>query len=154
MRDLFGEPQRWGQTLRSMLWTHTSAQLPAFEGDRLISLPVQCSYDFNVAATKYFYALEGGEVPLVLLFSGTVFYRDPDTGALQIDQMPWSKEAACRLPVAALAGDDGSLLPEQRLAASRPRRVRRLLPLQAAGRLHDLGAGAGKPARAPDGDRA
>ncbi|MGI8549897.1 MAG: DUF6084 family protein, partial [Dehalococcoidia bacterium] len=57
-----------------------------------------CTYDFNVAATKYFYALEDGEVPLTLLFSGTVFYATED-GQLQISQVPWEKEASFRLPV-------------------------------------------------------
>ena len=47
--------------------------------------------------TKYFYALEAGEVPLTLLFSGTVFYAV--NGVLQIAQIPWDKEAAYRLPV-------------------------------------------------------
>ena len=32
-----------------------------------------CTYDFEVAATKYLHALDDGEIPLVLLFSGTVF---------------------------------------------------------------------------------
>lgn len=95
--ELFGERHRWSETLRSMLWTHTSVQVPAFETDRVVSLPVECSYDFNVAATKYFYGLEGGEVPLSFLFSGTVFYRDG--GSLQMDQISWSKESSYRLPV-------------------------------------------------------
>jgi hypothetical protein len=97
--ELFGETHRWSETLRSMLWTHASVQVPAFDADRIVSLPVECSYDFNIAATKYFYGLEGGEVPLVLLFSGTVFYRDADEGSLQMDQISWSKETAYRLPV-------------------------------------------------------
>ena len=97
--ELFGEMHRWSETLRSLLWTHTSVQVPAFETDRVASLPVECSYDFNVAATKYFYGLEGGEVPLALLFSGTVFYRDAEGGSLQMDHIAWSKEANYRLPV-------------------------------------------------------
>jgi len=74
------------------------------ELDRLVELfgeahlPVPCSFDFNVAATKYFYGLESGDVPLTLLFSGTVFYRDAEDG-LQMDQISWSKQAEYRLPV-------------------------------------------------------
>jgi hypothetical protein len=64
-----------------------------------VSLPVECSYDFNIAATKYFYGLEGGEVPLLFLFSGTVFYRDTNEGSLQMDQISWSKETTYGLPV-------------------------------------------------------
>lgn len=97
--ELFGEKHRWSETLRSMLWTHTSVQVPGFTDDRVVNLPIECSYDFNVAATKYFYGLEGGDVPLTLLFSGTVFYRDAGGGPLQMDQISWSKETAFRLPV-------------------------------------------------------
>lgn len=97
--DLFGEPTRWGQTLRSMLWTHTSMIVPPFTGRTLVDLPVPCSYDFNVAANKYFYALEDGVVQLSLLFSGTIFHTaDPD-GTLQVSPISWEKEAEYRLPV-------------------------------------------------------
>jgi hypothetical protein len=95
--DLFGEPDRWSQTLRTMLWTFTNVVVPPFTGSTVVDLPVPCTYDFNVAATKYFYGLEAGEVPLTLLFSGTVFYAV--NGALQIAQIPWDKEATYRLPV-------------------------------------------------------
>src|SRR5262249_35234907 len=96
--DLFGEPARWGQTVRSMLWTHTSVVVPSFTGSIVADLPLPCTYDFNVAAAKYFYALEAGEVPLTLLFSGTIFYEGAD-GGLQVAQVPWDREAAFRLPV-------------------------------------------------------
>lgn len=98
LAELFGEPSRWRETLSSMLWTHVTLQVPAFEGECIIDLPVQCSFDFNIAATKYFHGLKGGEVPLSLLFSGTVFYRDAD-GFLQMDQISWSKQSDFRLPV-------------------------------------------------------
>ncbi len=96
--DLFGEPDRWGQTLRAMLWTHTSLVVPRFTGRTVVDLPVPCTFDFNVAATKYFAALEDGEVPLCLLFSGTIFYIN-DEGFLQVSQISWEKEANYRLPV-------------------------------------------------------
>ena len=101
--DLFDTPDRWGQTLRAMLWTHTSVVVPPFTGSAVVDLPVPCTYDFNVAAAKYFYALEDGEVPLCLLFSGTVFHAAED-GALQVAQIPWEKEAHFRLPVPAWKG--------------------------------------------------
>jgi Family of unknown function (DUF6084) len=99
LSDLFGEPPRWGQTLHSFLWTHASVSVPAFEHNRRVDLPVPCSYDFNVAATKYFHGLGEGEVPLNFLFSGSVFYRD-SAGRMQIGQIAWDKESAFRLPVA------------------------------------------------------
>jgi hypothetical protein len=97
--ELFGEPAGWGRTLRSMLWTHTSAVVTPFTGWTVVDVPVPCTFDFNVAATRYFDALESGEVPLLLLFSGTVFYPGAD-GALQVAQIPWSAESPFRLPVA------------------------------------------------------
>jgi hypothetical protein len=99
LRELFGTRERWGQTLKSMLWTHTSAIVPAFTGATVADVPVPCTFDFNIAATKYFDALQEGEVPLLLLFSGTVFFAAED-GALQVAQVPWSAEAPFRLPVA------------------------------------------------------
>ena len=63
-----------------------------------MALPVPCSFDFNIAATKYFDGLTEGGAPLALLFSGSVFYRDT-ADRLQIAQIPWSKEVYCRLSV-------------------------------------------------------
>jgi hypothetical protein len=96
--DLFGEPDRWGQTLRGMLWTHINVAVPPFTGSTVVDLPVPCTFDFNVASTKYFAGLEEGEVPLCLLFSGTIFYASDD-GGLQVSQIPWEKETHYRLPV-------------------------------------------------------
>lgn len=96
--DLFGAPERWSQTLRSMLWTHAQLVVPSFLGRTVAQLQVPCTFDFNVGATKYFHALSDGEVPLFLLFSGSVFYEGPD-GLLQVAPISWDKEARFRLPV-------------------------------------------------------
>lgn len=98
LSDLFGAPERWGQTLRNKLWTHAAVNVPAFTGRRVIEVSVPCTYDLNVVGTKYFYALEAGEIPLLFLFSGTIFYMAED-GRLQVSQVSWSKEAAFKLPV-------------------------------------------------------
>jgi hypothetical protein len=98
MRDLFGEPDRWGQTLRSLLWTHANVVVPSFEGSTVADLPVPCTFDFNVAATKYFEGLTDGEIPLHVMFSGTVFYADPD-GVLQVVPISWEQETKFKLPV-------------------------------------------------------
>jgi hypothetical protein len=100
LKDLFGEAARWSQTLKTMLWTHASVVAPAFSGTAVVDLPVPCTFDFNVAATKYFHGLAEGDVPLNFLFSGTVFYAD-ESGALQVAPIPWDKEARFRLPVKA-----------------------------------------------------
>ena len=101
--DLFGTPERWGQTLRPMLWTHAVAVVPPFVGAAAVDLPVPCTFDFSVAATKYFGGLEGGDIPLCFLFSGTIFYEAED-GALQATQISWEKEAYYRLPAATWQG--------------------------------------------------
>lgn len=98
LRDLFGEPDRWSQTLRSLLWTHVSAVVPTFQGSVLTDLVVPCTFDFNVAATKYFHGLSEGDIPLCVMFSGTVFYARPD-GGLQVAPISWDKESRFKLPL-------------------------------------------------------
>jgi hypothetical protein len=61
-----------------------------------VELPVACTFDFNVAATKYFHAVEEGDLPLVFQFSGTIFYAGPD-GAMRIAQIGWDRESRFRL---------------------------------------------------------
>jgi hypothetical protein len=103
LQELFGEPERWGKTLRTFLWTHVTSVIPRFSGSTIVDLLVPCIYDFEVVSTKYFNALEDGEIPLTFLFSGTIFYQG-EAGNLQIGQISWSKEASYRLPVALWKG--------------------------------------------------
>jgi hypothetical protein len=98
MLDLYGEPERWSQTLRTLLWTHASIVVPAFQGETIVELHVPCTFDFNVAATKYFAGLSAGEIPLCFQFSGTVFYA-PSDGNLQVGPISWDQEARFKLPV-------------------------------------------------------
>lgn len=95
--ELFGPPGQWSRTLRNRLWTQVSTSLGGFQGAIETVLPVPCSFDLNVASAKYFHALEEGEIPLLFLFSGTVFYPGRD-GALQVRQIPWDKECSYRMP--------------------------------------------------------
>lgn len=96
--DVFGEPSRWHETLHDLLWTHSHTVVPQFSGETTIDLPVPCTYDFEVVSTKYFDALEDGEIPLTFLFSGTIFYES-EAGNLQAGQISWQKEASYHLPV-------------------------------------------------------
>lgn len=95
--ELFGPPAHWGKSLKTMLWANTVELLGGFTGSTVVNLPVSCTYDFEVATAKYFHGLEDGEVPLEFLFSGSVFY-DGEAG-LQVEQIPWDKEARYRLPI-------------------------------------------------------
>jgi Family of unknown function (DUF6084) len=96
--DLFGEAHRWGDTLRNLLWTQATLVVPPFDGSTVVDLIVPCTYDFDVAAAKYLAGLHDGDIPLELLFSGTVFYVGA-AGAIQINRISWNAEAAHRLPV-------------------------------------------------------
>ncbi len=97
MHDLFGGTERWADTLKPLQFTTLSTMVPGFTGSTTQDLPLQFSYDLEIASTKYFSSLEDGVIPLLLLFSGSIFStRD---GRLNVQQVPWSKECAFPLPV-------------------------------------------------------
>jgi uncharacterized protein DUF6084 len=96
--ELFGEPSRYAETLKSMLWTHVAAMVPAFQHETELELPIPCSYDFEVASHKYLASLKDGIIPLNLLFSGMAFVDR--SGRLTPEFVPWSCEARFALPVA------------------------------------------------------
>ncbi len=96
--ELFGTPERWGQTLRTKLWALANTTVRGFTGRTETILSVPCTFDLNVTATKYFQAMEGGEVPLLFLFSGTIFYAGAGE-RLQVQQISWNKECEYRMPV-------------------------------------------------------
>jgi hypothetical protein len=96
--ELFGEPERWGDTARGVLWTRCDSFVPGFRGSTDFELHVPVSLDLEVATVKYFTALDGGNVPLSFYFSGTVFYCG-EQDRLQITQISWSEEAQFTLPI-------------------------------------------------------
>lgn len=95
--DLFGPRERWATTQRTFLWQHTTAMVPGFTDTTQVRLPLECTYDFDVASAKYFHALRDGAVPLQFLFSGTVFVQGPHGFAVQ--QVPWDREDRYDMPV-------------------------------------------------------
>ena len=97
LTELFGETPRWGETLRPFLWTNVSTVVTSFTDTTEIDLPIACTYDFEVAAAKYMHALDDGEIPIVAMFSGTVFARS--VAGLSASPVSWSEEASYRLPV-------------------------------------------------------
>jgi Family of unknown function (DUF6084) len=98
LSDLFGGRERWATTLKSLLWMHTSTMVQGFSDAIDIELPLPCSYDFDVAATKYLHAIGSGEIPLSFLFNGTVFTRGA-TG-FEVEQIPWHTDIEFRMPAA------------------------------------------------------
>jgi hypothetical protein len=97
--ELFGAPAGWGATLRTLPWARVTSVVPPFEGSTTVGVDVPCSYDLHVAASRYFDGLDGGEVPLEFLFSGTVFAAGPG-GMLQATRISWEADAEHRFPVA------------------------------------------------------
>jgi hypothetical protein len=96
--ELFGQPSQWSRTLRNRLWAQVSTSVGTFKGATETTISVPCSFDLNVASTKYFQGLEEGEVPLLFLFSGTVFHPGPG-GSLTVHQIPWEKECSFQMPL-------------------------------------------------------
>jgi hypothetical protein len=97
LTDLFGETQRWADTLKPLQFTNVATMVPGFTGGTEIDLPVPLTYDMEIGAARYFAGLDKGEVPLLFLFSGTIFAVAD--GKMSVTQVPWSKEASYRLPV-------------------------------------------------------
>jgi Family of unknown function (DUF6084) len=95
--ELFGETPLWGSSLRPFLWTHVSTTLGGFTGSADFDLPVECTYDFEVAGAKYLHSLSNGEIPVLLLFSGTAFTRGES--GFSAEPVSWDRDATYRLPV-------------------------------------------------------
>jgi hypothetical protein len=96
--ELFGQPDQWARSLQSLHWTNVPLQVGAFTETTTVDIPVPCTYDLEVTATRYFHALESGDVPLEFLFSGAAFYTG-EGGALQVAPIAWDCDADFRLPV-------------------------------------------------------
>lgn len=95
--DLFGPRESWADTQHTFLWQHAAAMVPGFTGATQVELPLECTYDFDVAAAKYMHALRDGAIPLQFLFSGTLFARG--TTGFSVQQIPWDREDRFDLPV-------------------------------------------------------
>lgn len=94
--DVFGEPRQWGDTLRPIQFANVSHSVQGFSGSTEIGLPIPCSYDLEVAYGRFFDALDDGEIPMLFLFSGSVFVRG--SSGFEVIQVPWDKEATFRFP--------------------------------------------------------
>jgi hypothetical protein len=98
LRALFGERDRWAETLKPFLWMQSSAMVQGFTEITEVDLPLPCTYDFEVTGSRYLHAVTDGTVPLALLFSGTVFTKG--VNGFGVEQVPWDCEASYSLPVA------------------------------------------------------
>jgi hypothetical protein len=96
--ELFGAPERWAVTTRSLVWAKLDVLVPAFTGTTTVAVPIACHYDLELAAAKYLYSLPDGEAPMALHFNGMIYYPGAD-GGLQMVLIPWSKSIDFRMPV-------------------------------------------------------
>jgi hypothetical protein len=97
LHDLFGDTARWADTVKPIQLATVTSMVPGFSGHADIDLPVPCTYDLEVASARYLHGLDDGSVPLLLLFSGTVFLAAGE--GFSVELIPWSSEASFRLPV-------------------------------------------------------
>lgn len=133
LKDLFGERSRWGSTLQPVQLAQVSVMVPSFTGETETDLAVPCTYDMDVAAPRYLDALDDGEVPLLMLFSGTAF---TGTGGFRVEPIPWDRETSFRMPVTAwremleqhFPGCGWIRLPRDTMDALLAYRSRRALP--------------------------
>ena len=148
--ELFGTRDRWGETLRPFLWTHVATTVAGFTGSTEIDLAVPCTYDMEVAGTKYLHALaDDGDIPLVLLFSGTTFVRRGD--GLSVTPVAWHEEATYRLPVRVWRDMMDLYFPNSGwVTVSRPV-LDDARPVQGAPGAGDVGPDAGGPAQGSRG---
>ncbi|WP_435217401.1 DUF6084 family protein [Streptomyces sp. bgisy034] len=153
LTDLFGERARWGSTLQPVQFAQVPVMVSAFTGETETDLVVPCTYDMDIAATRYLDALTDGEVPLLMLFSGTAF---TGTGGFRVEPVPWDREASFRMPVATwramieqhFPGCGWIRLPDDTMDALLAYRSRHALPSWEA-TLKALLAGAAPPASDP-----
>jgi Family of unknown function (DUF6084) len=97
LHDLFGDPSRWAETVKPIQLATVTTMIPAFTGVTETGLQVPCTYDLEVASARYLQGLDDGTIPLLLLFSGTVFVASGDSFSVEL--VPWSAEASYRMPV-------------------------------------------------------
>ena len=116
--ELFGTPERWGTTLRTLLWTRTTLVVPPFTDSAEVTLPVACSYDLEASAASYLSGLAGrrgaARVPVLRLGVLRRSRRDaPDRAHLL--------GSRGRVPAAGagVARGDGPPFPWCRLGAAR-----------------------------------
>lgn len=97
--DLFGPAEHMAASMQSLVWGQVGVLAPSFTGEETFDVSVPCTYDLEVATSKYFASLPDGVAPLDFHFNGTILYSGEDD-RLQIVHVPWRCTARYRMPVA------------------------------------------------------
>jgi hypothetical protein len=95
--DMFGTRERWFDTLKPFMWMHCTAMVQGFTDVTDVDLVMPCTYDFDVTWSRYLNALRNDTIPVVFLFSGTVFTRGAN--GFGVEQVPWDCESRYQIPV-------------------------------------------------------
>lgn len=98
--EVFGETSQWSRSLRPFFWANVPVMVAGFTGQTDVDLAIPCTYDMDVAGARYLGGLRGGDIPIVVLFSGTVFGPGSDGGQGRFSARPvaWSDETSYLLP--------------------------------------------------------
>jgi hypothetical protein len=97
LNELFGDTHSWAEPAKPLQLATLTALVPGFTSRTELDLQVPCSYDLEVASARYLQVLEDGIIPLLLLFSGTVFVDRGHTYSVEL--IPWSLEVPFPMPV-------------------------------------------------------
>jgi hypothetical protein len=97
LHDLFGDRERWAETVKPIQLATVTTMVPSFTAVTEVGLKVPCTYDLEVASARYLRGLDDGTVPMLMLFSGTVFIENGP--GYSVELVPWSSEASYRMPV-------------------------------------------------------
>jgi Family of unknown function (DUF6084) len=97
LHDLFGDPSRWAETVKPIQLATVTTMVPTFTAVTEAELTVPVTYDLEVTSARYLHGLDDGTIPLLLLFSGTVFVANDE--GFSVELVPWSAEATYRMPV-------------------------------------------------------
>lgn len=97
LNDLFGDTSRWADTVKPIQLATVTTMVPGFTSVTEAEVEMPCTYDLEVASARYLQSLDDGSIPLLLLFSGTIFTARGE--AMQVELVPWSSEASYRMPV-------------------------------------------------------
>ena len=137
LHDLFGDTSRWADTVKPIQLATVTVMVPSFSEVTEVDLPVPCTYDLEVASARYLQGLDDGTIPLLMLFSGTVFVATDDGllgRARAVERRGHLPDAGHRL-----ARPRRRALPRQRVAALQPGDAGRAVRIQGAARPAHLG---------------
>src|SRR5436305_9207889 len=57
LREVFGDPDRWEETVRSLLWTTVTIPVNRFRKNVIVEIAIPAYEDHITAAGKYFYSV-------------------------------------------------------------------------------------------------